>query len=223
MKIGYEEGGEVDGPAGIDKVPAMLTDGEFVMSRGAVQKYGLAQLEAMNAAGGGTNRPKMMNGTVFAVGGGYFGDREKAPDKELNPVEELRDRFLYGDRSLLNRAALGDTKGVLEALGIKIDNNTEAVKQNTKQRREDNYTLEGIVAGCWSCSIFRATSSRTLQSKMSGAAQLYDQTMVLTEQAQQFANELPAKLKEGYDSEVRRFYETTINADRMVDAEAGRY
>ena len=67
---GYEEGGEVDGPGGIDKVPAMLTDGEFVMSRGAVQKYGVAQLEAMNAAGGGTNKPKVMNNTVFAAGGG---------------------------------------------------------------------------------------------------------------------------------------------------------
>ena len=57
--LGYEGGsyvenpGEVSGPGGIDKVPAMLTDGEFVMSRGAVQKYGVAELESMNAAGGG--------------------------------------------------------------------------------------------------------------------------------------------------------------------------
>ena len=94
MKMrGYEEGGEVDGQAGIDKVPAMLTDGEFVMSRGAVQKYGLAQLEAMNAAGGGTNRPKMMNGTVFAAGGGHVGDRESAPDKMLTPVEKNGTEF----------------------------------------------------------------------------------------------------------------------------------
>ena len=65
--------GEVDGPGGIDKVPAMLTDGEFVMSRGAVQKYGVGQLEAMNAAGGGTNLPKMVKDKVYAVGGGYIG------------------------------------------------------------------------------------------------------------------------------------------------------
>ena len=77
--LGYEGGsyvenpGEVDGPGGIDKVPAMLTDGEFVMSRGAVQKYGVAELESMNAAGGGTNKPKMMNGMVFARNGGYIG------------------------------------------------------------------------------------------------------------------------------------------------------
>ena len=65
--------GEVDGPGGIDKVPAMLTDGEFVMSRGAVQKYGVGQLEAMNASGGGTNKPKIMNNMVYASGGGRIG------------------------------------------------------------------------------------------------------------------------------------------------------
>jgi len=89
--LGYEGGsyvenpGEVSGPGGIDKVPAMLTDGEFVMSRGAVQKYGVSQLEAMNASGGGTNVPKIMNGTVFAKNGGYMGDRERAPDRNLKP------------------------------------------------------------------------------------------------------------------------------------------
>ena len=77
--LGYEGGsyvenpGEVDGPGGIDKVPAMLTDGEFVMSRGAVQKFGVGQLEAMNASGGGTNKPKMMNNMVYASVGGYVG------------------------------------------------------------------------------------------------------------------------------------------------------
>ena len=69
--FGFNGGGEVGGPSGTDKVPAMLTDGEFVMSRGAVQKYGVAQLEAMNAAGGGTNIPKVMDGTMYARGGGY--------------------------------------------------------------------------------------------------------------------------------------------------------
>ena len=62
--------GFVSGEKGIDKVPAMLTDGEFVMSRGAVQKYGVDTLEGMNAAGGGTNKPKIMNGTTYAAGGG---------------------------------------------------------------------------------------------------------------------------------------------------------
>ncbi len=70
--------GEVDGPGGTDKVPAMLTAGEFVMSRGAVQKYGVKALEGMNAAGGGTNLPKIVKNKVYAAEGGYIGDRSGA-------------------------------------------------------------------------------------------------------------------------------------------------
>ena len=66
-------GGKVTGPTGIDKVPAMLTAGEFVMSKGAVQKFGVDRLMEMNAAGGGTNKPKIMEGKVFAQGGGFIG------------------------------------------------------------------------------------------------------------------------------------------------------
>ena len=73
----YEGGGEVSGPSGTDKVPAMLTDGEFVMSKGAVQKFGVEQLEAMNASGGGTNRPKVVDNTLYASVGGYVGDKNK--------------------------------------------------------------------------------------------------------------------------------------------------
>ena len=57
----FAQGGFVSGPAGVDKVPARLTAGEFVMSKGAVQKYGTDTLSAMNAAGGGTNRPTVIN------------------------------------------------------------------------------------------------------------------------------------------------------------------
>jgi hypothetical protein len=66
--------GYVSGQKGVDKVPAMLTDGEFVMSRGAVEKYGVDILESMNAAGGGNNKPKVVSGTTYAAGGGMIGD-----------------------------------------------------------------------------------------------------------------------------------------------------
>jgi hypothetical protein len=52
----------------------MLSDGEFVMSAGAVQKYGVDTSVAMNAAGGGTNRPKIVSGTTYALGGGPMGN-----------------------------------------------------------------------------------------------------------------------------------------------------
>lgn len=65
--------GLVAGQKGTDKIPAMLTDGEFVMSAGAVRKYGVDTLESMNAAGGGNNKPREIGGTVYAQGGGYVG------------------------------------------------------------------------------------------------------------------------------------------------------
>lgn len=47
------QGGEVDGPGGPkdDLIPAMLSDGEFVLPVGTVKKYGLAKLEKMRQEG----------------------------------------------------------------------------------------------------------------------------------------------------------------------------
>ena len=64
--MGYNKGGKVPGKGEGDTVPAMLTPGEFVMSKGAVDKIGVDNLMAMNKDGGGTNQPKMMK---FAGGG----------------------------------------------------------------------------------------------------------------------------------------------------------
>jgi len=57
-------------PKGTDVVPAMLTPGEFVMSKGAVDTFGTDFMRSINAAGGGTNRPTKMDGTTYAAGGG---------------------------------------------------------------------------------------------------------------------------------------------------------
>jgi hypothetical protein len=56
------KGGVVPGRGNTDTVPAMLTPGEFVMTKGAVQKYGVNTMESMNAAAGGTNKPTLMRG-----------------------------------------------------------------------------------------------------------------------------------------------------------------
>jgi len=74
--LGFNLGGLVPG-SGPDKdtVPAMLTPGEFVMSRGAVQKYGSDTLAGMNAMGGGTNVPS--TGMILGYNGGGLVD-EKA-------------------------------------------------------------------------------------------------------------------------------------------------
>ena len=55
--VGLNKGGTVPGKGDKDTVPAMLTPGEFVMTKGAVSKFGVDTLEGMNAAAGGTNIP----------------------------------------------------------------------------------------------------------------------------------------------------------------------
>jgi len=91
--------GVVSGPKGIDKVPAMLTDGEFVMSRGAVQKFGVNTLEAMNAAGGGTNNPRIVRQMVYANTGGLIGgDPSEGSSVYKDPVLSDTKRLSNDDR-----------------------------------------------------------------------------------------------------------------------------
>ena len=69
--LSMNKGGQVPGSGNTDTVPAMLTPGEFVMSKGAVQKYGANALAGMNAAAGGTNRPTLMGGYKGGGGPGF--------------------------------------------------------------------------------------------------------------------------------------------------------
>jgi GH24 family phage-related lysozyme (muramidase) len=76
--VAMRSGGVVPGSGpNKDTIPAMLTPGEFVMSRGAVQQYGTDTLASMNAMGGGTNRPTITNNVVYANTGGQMGGKEE--------------------------------------------------------------------------------------------------------------------------------------------------
>ena len=82
----YNKGGFVSGGGpNRDTVPAMLSPGEFVMSRGAVQRYGKSTLESMNSVGGGTNVPVINQSFVtYAQGGGMM------PYSTVNTVNESK-------------------------------------------------------------------------------------------------------------------------------------
>jgi hypothetical protein len=56
----YASGGHVN----MDSVPAMLTPGEFVMRKAAVQKYGMGTLSDMNT--GKWNSPRYNTGKLYA-------------------------------------------------------------------------------------------------------------------------------------------------------------
>ena len=68
--FGFAEGGKVNDTDNDktnnneDSVPAMLTPGEFVITKDAVKKIGVDTLKGINAAAGGTNKPKLMEGTL---------------------------------------------------------------------------------------------------------------------------------------------------------------
>jgi hypothetical protein len=85
----FNKGGIVPGSGpNKDTVPAMLTPGEFVMSRGAVQTYGTDTLASMNAMGGGTNMPSLsFNGGGVVPGYNGGGHVHAGPDME--PEVEL--------------------------------------------------------------------------------------------------------------------------------------
>ena len=80
---GYSGGGRA---MGTDTVPAMLTPGEFVMSKGAVDMFGADTFASMNAAGGGTNRPKSFGGRVYAQGGGGVAKNRQPNERQPSTV-----------------------------------------------------------------------------------------------------------------------------------------
>ena len=67
----FNQGGEVD------SVPAMLTPGEFVVTKDAVQKVGVDTLKGLNASVGDTNKPKLSSLEVGFGGGNMSPFEEK--------------------------------------------------------------------------------------------------------------------------------------------------
>ena len=65
-RIRFNMGGLVPGFGNTDTIPAMLTPGEVVISKPAVQKFGLGNLLALNKSAGSTNKPTIRNGVSYA-------------------------------------------------------------------------------------------------------------------------------------------------------------
>lgn len=94
----FSTGGLVEGPAGIDQVPAWLTAGEFVISRESTQRLGTTFLNAMNSGRPSlTAAPEMAPGpTQLTQTTNHFGGItiEVTEAVELNDV--VRDLRLQG-------------------------------------------------------------------------------------------------------------------------------
>ena len=105
----FNSGGIVPGSGpNKDTVPAMLSPGEFVMSRGAVNKYGADTMESMNAMGGGTNRPMVRGGVTYAQGGGFAGSKNR-PEKSKSK-QDMGDRKKESSGNFLTNMFGGGSK-----------------------------------------------------------------------------------------------------------------
>ena len=109
----FNKGGKVRGQGDKDTVPAMLTPGEFVMSKGAVQQYGVDTMEAMNAAAGGTNTPVLMPDKKrkgFPGGGRPYAPTSNAgvvtDPKEIQEQEAYMLKFVNEERAFQGKPPL---------------------------------------------------------------------------------------------------------------------
>ena len=62
----FNRGGLVPGTGNTDTVPAMLTPGEVVISKPAVEKFGAINLLKLNKAAGSSSKPKIKKGITYA-------------------------------------------------------------------------------------------------------------------------------------------------------------
>jgi hypothetical protein len=139
-----------------DTVPAMLAPGEFVMSRGAVSKYGAGTMASMNAAGGGTNLPKRMNGVTHAVGGGLMGDmssygygddkKEKPSSKVQSEMEERAESKPKSDQqdSKTDGGFLSGITGGIKSLFGGGDDDKEKGREGESEEKSSGSTLSKI-------------------------------------------------------------------------------
>ena len=197
-RIGLNKGGTVPGSGNTDTVPAMLTPGEFVMSKGAVQKYGVDTLEGLNAAAGGTNKPTLMGGYKeggfanitntmtssssnsdgnFSVGKRYVAPGEaKERIAEMGmPSMELMDGTVVPDFGKMGGEKV--TQGLQLTRDIMVQNGAspdriaqldEVIADPLAQPESISYMINKIVPGSMENTMMNVGDSITQSARMNG-------------------------------------------------------
>lgn len=96
--IGFAEGGEVDGAGGPtdDKVPAMLSDGEYVLPADTVAHLGVENLDQLvSQTHKPTGKSPLRGGVPHAADGMFIPDTQVPPVRpgRMDPIEEQRRRL----------------------------------------------------------------------------------------------------------------------------------
>jgi hypothetical protein len=99
----FDDGGLVSGRSGVDAVPAVLTAGEFVLSRQATQALGLSLLQGLNSGQRSRSVTQLVRETRVNAGTtNHFGGITINVARPGNVNEVVRDLRLHGVR-LRNR------------------------------------------------------------------------------------------------------------------------
>jgi len=137
----FNKGGKVRGQGDKDTVPAMLTPGEFVMSKGAVQQYGIDTMESMNAAAGGTNVPVLMpNKKRKGYNDGGLASNNKQPlvvKEDDNTISKEDKEWILSEvnkeRALSGNEVAGDSLAPLKTDDIKYSKDASIIKGKGKE------------------------------------------------------------------------------------------
>ena len=119
---------------GTDTVPAMLTPGEFVMSKEAVDKIGIGNLMQMNKEGGGTNKPNVISGISFGGGAGTL-TNEQVWDR----------RGLKGGEIKESKKTIDKLKKIEEEKGVRsINVGSDLANKGGEVKKETGIKIEGL-------------------------------------------------------------------------------
>ena len=145
---GFNKGGTVPGSGNTDTVPAMLTPGEFVMSKDAVQKWGVNTLEGMNAAGGGTNIPLFgrYSGGGMVMG---YGPGQIMPDQFVFNKTEFKSKSTTKTRNgeVIDHKTEDSMTDIGGAIGMPdlIEHQTQLVEEIRKVPGYENINFMDVV------------------------------------------------------------------------------
>lgn len=210
QRQGFSGGGLARSKArGTDTVPAMLTPGEFVMSRGAVNKFGAGTLASMNAMGGGTNKPKVTSGITYASGGGGIGPSFAEHSSDL--------RFGLSGESFIN-AGVNVQKQLESRLSDLVTEGLRLVPRlETQLVRAGRFVETNSAALVRQSEKFAAGLMDAGQQVTSDVLNYYqsgelEQQMAMTAQnLLDRGQELPGRLKEGTISSVATTFDNLID------------
>ena len=202
---GRAKGGLITGGSGYrDDVPAMLTGGEFVMRKSAVQKYGAANLAKMNS--GGIFLPGVRGGGAIS---GYDALRAFANQTTTSGVTDIlrgggSSAFinLEDQSSRLSRyALLGDdtiNQEIRSAQEQGLNIITEREKYRTEQRKAFQKQLVGTIASAaLNYGVGKLVGPLAAKGSTTGVG--------LLNKTQFLANAKPFEMPKAYGGMIRRY------------------